>query len=176
MPKVSIVEEARGLRPDDRSRPCDLVVLDFADGGRHLVFDALITTVYKNTILSKVVVIPGFAAKQVEHRKFKADADSLHLVSSLHGGRHRLISFAMKDGGRIGARGQASLRMLAEFAAAKEKLPPMYARDAPLSPPEAVAMWIRRWQQRLSVWLHLTLSRYVLRYLAPSVVARTTYS
>ncbi len=33
VPKASIVEEARGMRPDDRSRPGDLVVLDFAEGG-----------------------------------------------------------------------------------------------------------------------------------------------
>jgi hypothetical protein len=56
------------------------------------------------------------------------------------------------------------------YAMAKGKLPPLPARVAPLLPPEAVvAMWVRRWQQRLSVWLHLTLSRQVLRYLAPSV-------
>ncbi len=138
VPKASIVEEARGLRPDDRSRPCDLVVLDFADGGRHLVLDGVITTFYRSTILSRVAVIPGFAAKQVEDMKFKADADSLHPVSSLHGERHRLIPFAMEDGGRIGAHGHATLRMLAEFAVAKGKLPPTSARDAPLSPPEVV--------------------------------------
>ncbi len=89
MPKASIVEEARGLRPDDRSRPGDLVVLHFAEGGQILVFDGFITTVYRNTMLPKVAVIPGFAAKQVEDMKLKADADSLHPVSSLHGGRHR---------------------------------------------------------------------------------------
>ena len=63
--------------------------------------------------------------------------------------RHRLIPFAMEDGGRIGAHGQAALRMLAEFAVAKGKLPPTVARVAPLSFPEAVAMWTHRWQQRL---------------------------
>ncbi len=45
MPKASIVEEARGMRPNDRTRPGDLVVLDFAAGGRHLVFDGAVTTV-----------------------------------------------------------------------------------------------------------------------------------
>jgi hypothetical protein len=85
-----------------------------------------------------------------------------------------LIPVAMKDRGRIGAHGQATLRMLAEYVVAKGKLPPMYARATPLSPPEAVAMWTRRWHQRLFVWLHLALFRLVLRYLAPSVVV--TYS
>ena len=178
VPKESIVEEARGLRPDGRSRPGDLVVLDIAEGGRHLVLDGVVTTIYKNTILSKVAAIPVFAAKQVEVGKFKADADALHLVSSLHGGRHRLIiPIAMEDGGRIGAHGMAALRMLAKYAVAKGKLPHVSARAAPLSPPEAtVAMWSRRWQQTLSVWLHLTLSRQVLRYLAPSVDVVATYS
>ena len=82
----------------------------------------------------------------------------------------------MEDGGRIGAHGQAALRMLAEYAVAKGKLPPLPARAAPLLPPEAVAMWVRRWQQRLSVWLHLTLSRQVLRYLAPSVAGGVSFS
>ncbi len=76
----------------------------------------------------------------------------------------------------IGAHGQVALRMLAEYVVAKGKLPPMYARAAPLSPLEALAMWSRRWQQRRSVWLHLTLSRQVLRYLAPFVADGTTYS
>ncbi len=53
VPKASIVEEARGLRQDDHSRPGDLVVLDFADGGRHLIIDGVVTTVYMNTILTK---------------------------------------------------------------------------------------------------------------------------
>ncbi len=32
VPKASIVEEARGIRHDDRTRPGDLVVLDNAEG------------------------------------------------------------------------------------------------------------------------------------------------
>ena len=58
VPKASIVEEARGMRPDDNTRPGDLVVLDFAEGGRHLVIDGVVTTVYKNSVLSKVATIP----------------------------------------------------------------------------------------------------------------------
>ena len=76
----------------------------------------------------------------------------------------------------IGAHGQATLRMLAEYAIAKGKAPPMSARVAPLQHPEAVAMWVRRWQQKLFVWLHLTQSRHVLRYMAPYVSAGINYS
>ena len=41
MPKVSIVEEARGMRQDDRTRPGDLVVMDFDEGGRHLILSLM---------------------------------------------------------------------------------------------------------------------------------------
>ena len=67
------------------------MVLDFSEGGRHLIIDGVITTVYWNTILSKVSAILGFAAKQVEDKKFKADADSATHVSTIHGGRHPLL-------------------------------------------------------------------------------------
>ena len=57
--------------------------------------------------------MPGFAAKQVEDKKFKTNADSpKHVVA--HGGRHTFVPFAMEDGGRIGAHGQA-----AKYAVAK---------------------------------------------------------
>ena len=82
----------------------------------------------------------------------------------------------MEDGGRIGARGQAVPRMLAEYDVAKGKMPSLPARAPPILPPEAVAMWVRRWQQRLSVWLHLTMSRQVLRYLAPSLAGGVSFS
>ena len=129
-----------------------------------------------NFVQSKVAVIPGFAAKHVEDKKFKGDKDSLHPVSVVRGGRHMLIPFAIEDGGCIGAHGQAALRMLADYAVAKGKLPPMSARAAPLPPLEAVAMWTRIWHQKLSVCLHLTLSRQVLRYLAPYVADGVSYS
>ncbi len=73
----------------------------------------------------------------------------------------------MEDGGRIGAHGQVTLRMLAEYVVAKGKRPPMSARAAPLKPFEAAAMWVHKWQHKLSGWLHLTPSRQVFRYLAP---------
>ena len=53
MPKASIVEEARGLRPGDASRLGDIVVLDSSDAHKHLVIDAVVTTVYRNTVLDK---------------------------------------------------------------------------------------------------------------------------
>jgi len=64
VPKASIVEEARGMRQDDRTRPGDLVVLEFAEAGHNLIIDGVVTTVYKNTILTiKVAAIPGFGGE-----------------------------------------------------------------------------------------------------------------
>jgi hypothetical protein len=125
--------------------------MDFAEGGRHLIIDGVVTTVYINTVLQKVTAIPGFAAKHAEDKKFKAGADSSHPVAAHHGGHHRFIPFAMEDGDKIGVHAHAALRMLAEYAVAKGKLPPMSSRAAPLRHHEAVAMWVRRWQQKLSV-------------------------
>jgi len=118
------VEESRGVRPGDATRPGDIVVQDFVEGCRHLIMDGVVTIVYRNIIISKVAAVPGFTAKQVEDNKLKAGAYSPRPVAAAHGGRHMLVLFAMKDGGRIGAHGQAALRMLAEYAVTKRKFPP----------------------------------------------------
>ena len=94
-------------------------MLDFSAPGRHLVLDGVVTTVYRNSILSMVAAVPGFAAKQVEDTKFKADLTSAHPISAAYGGRHTFVPFAMEDGGRIRAHGQAVLMMLVEHAVAK---------------------------------------------------------
>ena len=60
---AAIVLESRGLRAADRSGPGDVVALVFFADGRHLVIDAVITIVYKNTVLLKVAIVPGYAAK-----------------------------------------------------------------------------------------------------------------
>jgi len=46
-----------GLRSADASRPGDVVVLDFFAEGRHLVIDAVVTTVYRNTAIQRVASI-----------------------------------------------------------------------------------------------------------------------
>ena len=176
VPAAAVVEEARGLRDGDSTRPGDLVVLDFSTAGRHLIIDGVATTVYRNSVFNRVSAVPGYAAKKAEDIKFRTDQTSSHPVAAPYGGQHTLVPFAIEDGGRIGAHGQALLRMLAEYAVAKGKLPPFARHSAPPTPPAAVSLWTRRWQQRLSVWLHLTLSRQVLRYLAPTLAAGVRYS
>ncbi len=83
--EASVVLEARGLRAANRSRPRDIVALDFVANGRHLVIDAVMTTVYRNTVLNKVATIPRYAAKQVEDMKFLAEMISNQPISTLHG-------------------------------------------------------------------------------------------
>ena len=95
--------EARGLRAADRSRPGDVVALDFSADGCHLVIDDVVTTVYRNTVLEKVATVLGYAAKQAEDKKFHANRTSSKPISLLHGGPHILVLFAIADGGRLGA-------------------------------------------------------------------------
>jgi len=63
VPEASVVLEARGLRAADSSKPGDVVALDFFVDGRHLVIDAVMTTMYRNMVLEKVATVPGYAAK-----------------------------------------------------------------------------------------------------------------
>jgi hypothetical protein len=57
VPKASIVEEARGLRDGEATRPGDMVVLNFTDPCQHLILDGVVTTVYMNSFLSRVAVV-----------------------------------------------------------------------------------------------------------------------
>jgi len=117
VPKGAIlVHEARGLRYGDATRPGGLAVLDFAAEGKHLSIDGVITSVYRNSILSRVAAILGFAAKQAEDRKFKVDADSPKPVAATNGSSHTFVPFVVEDGGRMGAHAHASLRMLGKYA------------------------------------------------------------
>jgi hypothetical protein len=76
IPDLTMVTEARGLRSADATRPRDVVVLDFFAEGRHLVIDAVVTTVCRNTDFPHVASIPGYAAKHANDRKFYADRTS----------------------------------------------------------------------------------------------------
>ena len=39
---------------------------------------------------------------------------------------------------------------------------------SPLTPPMQVSLWMQRWQQRLSTWLHVSLSQQILRLYRPA--------
>ena len=74
------------MRPRDATHHGDIVVLDYAGGDRHLTMDGVVTTVYRNNIISKVAAVPGFAAKHVEDKRIKADVHSPRPVAVAHGG------------------------------------------------------------------------------------------
>ncbi len=40
------------------------------------MINAVMTIVYRNTVMEKVATVPGYAAKQVEDKKFLADKTS----------------------------------------------------------------------------------------------------
>ena len=130
------------------------------------------TTVYRNTVLEKVATVPGFAARQAEDRKFLADRTSTQPISAVHGGPHILVPFAIEDGGRLGSHAQALLRSLATTALNKGRTPPFARRVEKLTHNMHISLWVRRWQQRLSAWVHLAISRHTVRPLCPRVASQ----
>ena len=101
VPKSSIVLEKEGLRPrtpGNRTRPGDIVVLNFYGWGRHLVIDVVLCTVYRNVTLAETCSIPGYAAKMAEDRKFYNDKKSSHPVSSKYGAGGSCVC-PLSDGG-----------------------------------------------------------------------------
>jgi hypothetical protein len=90
IPEMVVVTEARGLRFIDATRHGDVVVLDFFAEGGHLVIDAVVTTVYRNTIVRGVASIPGYAAKQAE------EISSVEPIAAVHGGSHVLVPLPLR--------------------------------------------------------------------------------
>jgi len=175
IPNIAVVIDARGLRATDASRPGDVNVLDFFAEGRHLVIDAVVTTVYRNAILREAASVPGYATKQVENRKFYANRTSAQPISAIHGGPYIMVPFAMEDGAHLGAHALALLRALAIVALEKGRRPLFAHRAAGPSSPTLVSLWVHRWQQRLSSWLHLAISKHVTRLLCPMTADRLRY-
>ena len=99
--KTDIVFEVSNPRQGDKTRPGDVVWLNFLGPGQHLLID--------------VCRIPGFAAKAVEYAKLDEDFRSSSPVSQCHdGGRHRLVPFVLEEGGRFGD--HALVAILSEIA------------------------------------------------------------
>jgi len=101
-----------------------VVVLDFFAEVRHLVVDAVVTMVYRNTIFTNAFTIHGYAAKHAEDVKFLADLASSQPIVGIHGGPHAFVPFALEDGGRLGAHILALLRAMSIVALDKGSRPP----------------------------------------------------
>ena len=117
--------------------------------------------------LVRQVSNPGHVAKLAEDKKFKADELSSQPVSCKHGGDHVFVPFAMEDGGTLGAHAHALLKTLAEHAVSTGRHSSPDSRS-PLSPSMQVSLWMQRWQNRLSTWLHVSLSQQILRLYRPA--------
>ena len=182
VPTSATLTEARGLRGSVyKTRPGDIVVLGFYAHGRHLLLDGVVTTVYRNTKLRETTEVHGYAAKLVEDRKFYADKASEQPVARIHGGRHTLVPFAVEDGGRLGAHAHAFLHTLAERAVRQGRRSRAQLRDLGGNVLRSdgatqVSLWVQRWQRHISSWLHLSLSRQLLRLFCPQQVAEDFYT
>jgi len=143
-----------------------VVARGFFGDGQHLLVDVACTTVWGNSDFCANRTIPGNAALDREKNKFTADEKSSRPVSKFFGGDHVLIPFVMEDGGRLGDQGQALLLLLAERAVASGyiKTPPSWNT---LGTAALVSLSVRRWQQRLSAWLHVKTARLLLRQSSP---------
>ena len=160
--KEDIKFELQGLR-SDKSRPGDVVWLGYSGVGRHMVVDGSIVAVFTNSTARASSHTPGHAAACKEDEKLSADAAAPSPVAL----RHRLVPAVMEEGGRLGAHFLALLRELAERGVRQGSLCP--PSSWPAVPSAAtVAYWVRIWTQRLSTWLHNTLSSRLLRAVNPS--------
>jgi hypothetical protein len=153
--------KARGLRGgEDRTRPEDIVVLDYHAMGKHLLLYGVVTTAYENTMQRETMTIPGYAAKMVEDMKFYADMTSERHVARNHRGHHTLVPFAVEDGGWLGAHAQSFMRTLAERAVRQDRrsrTPSRYLNGAILRSDGGTqfSLWVQRWQRHIFTWLHL---------------------
>ena len=103
------------------------------------------------------------------YRKFYADKASERPVARIHGGLHTLIHFAVEDwGGGLGAHAQAFLHTLAERAVRQGRRSRARLRDPGGNVLRSdgatrLSLRVQSWQRHISSWLHLSLSRRLLR-------------
>jgi hypothetical protein len=69
IPDMAMVTEAKDLRTIYATRLGNLVVLDFFANKKHLVIDATIKNVFRNSTLQRLAYILGYGAKQTEDKK-----------------------------------------------------------------------------------------------------------
>jgi hypothetical protein len=166
--------ETRGLRGrEENSRPCDIVVLVYYAHGHHLLLDGVVTTAYKNTRHRETGRFRGMQPS--EDNKFYADKTSERPVAMIRGGKHTLVPFAIEDGVRLGAHAQAFLHTLAKRVVRhgrRSRAPSSDPSGSVLRSDRAtqVSLWVQWWQRHISSWLHLSLSRQLLRLFRPHLL------
>ena len=85
----------------------------------------------------------------------------------MYDGPHVLVPFAIEDGDSLGAHALSLLKALATVAEEKGWRAPLAHRAHAFSAPTLTFLWVQRWRQRLSTWLHLVISMHVMRLLWP---------
>ena len=85
-------------------------------------------------------MVPGYATKQREDRKFQVDRASTQPIAAIHGGSHSLVPFAMEDGGRLGANALALFRPLVIVTLSKGRRPPFAYATVRLFAPTLVSL------------------------------------
>ena len=83
---------------------------------------------------------------------------------------HTLISFVIEDGGRTGSQADAWLWQLAGMAVDSGHIRPPASWHTP-DASALIASTVRRWEQRISAWLHTKLSSLLLRRTKPDGVS-----
>jgi hypothetical protein len=58
---ASLIVDARGISESYTSRPEDIVALEISAEEKRLVIDAVVTSVYRNSVLSRSSCIIGYA-------------------------------------------------------------------------------------------------------------------
>jgi len=88
VPTSATLTEARGLHGrENKTRPSEIVVLDYYAPEHHLLLDGVDTTAYRNTRQQRETgEIPGYATKLVEDGKLYADKTLERPVAMMHGG------------------------------------------------------------------------------------------
>jgi len=113
--------------------------------------------------------------KQGENRRLLADRCSSEPIAAIHGGPHVLVLFAIEDGIRLGANARVLLTALATVALEKGRRPPFAHHAHAFSIPTLASLWVRRWQRRMSIWLHLAISKHVIRIMCLDLATRLRY-
>jgi len=167
---------------EDKTRPTDIMVLDYHAPGRHLLLDDVVTTVYMNIRQRETGEISGYAAKLVEDTNFTPTRpQNGSLPGSVVGCTLCSYLFALEDGGRLGAHAHAFLRSLAGrvFHHGRRSRSPACDPSGNILRSDGathVSLWVQRWQRHISSWHHLSLSRQLLRLFSPQQAAKDFFS
>ena len=88
------------------------------------------------------------------------------------------MPFLVEDGGRLGAHAHSLLNAPYVHQGRRSRAPYQDLNGAILRIDGAsqVSLWVQRWKRHISTWLHLTLSRQLLRLFCPKQASDAIFS